>query len=380
MLGSMQKFIGALARLSLVILASGLFWSTQSAKAQQDDKMRALEQREQEAIAQMNADEAQNFPPLRVAVENGDAAWVKQLLDGGADVNQQFENHFTVIYLAPTPEIADLLLAKKPDLEIRAGMSETPLESIAEECARKNNDPALRSICDRLLAAGAQYTVDAAIYLNDIDRVKKLLKAHDPEDPPWVNATQGAHSVPLRVAAMMGRDDICKLLLDNKADPNDFKQGLGFPIIVDAMSHPTIVKMLIAAGADLKTRITWRGGKGGLVIIGDNATALHYAGVRGNQESVQLLIDAGIDVNAVDAWGQTALIVAVREDGMNAGRGPAADAIAKSRLDVIKYLAHGSSLTAADTQGRTALDWAKQIKKQDVIDALTAASRPTTQP
>jgi ankyrin repeat protein len=179
---------------------------------------------------------------------------------------------------------------------------------------------------------------------------------------------------------MMGRDDICKLLLDNKADPNDFKQGLGFPIIVDAMSHPTIVKMLIAAGADLKTRITWRGGKGGLVIIGDNATALHYAGVRGNQESVQLLIDAGIDVNAVDAWGQTALIVAVREDGMNAGRGPAADAIAKSRLDVIKYLAHGSSLTAADTQGRTALDWAKQIKKQDVIDALTAASRPTTQP
>ena len=55
--------------------------------------------------------------------------------------------------------------------------------------------------------------------------------------------------------------------------------------------------------------------------------------------------------------------------------------IAKSRLDVIKYLvAHGSSLTAADRQRRTALDWAKQIKKQDVIDVLTAASQSKNQP
>jgi ankyrin repeat protein len=244
--------------------------------------------------------EAQDADTLRVAVENGDAAAVKRLLDGGADVNEEVENRFTPIYFVTTPEMADLLLAKKPKLEIRdTAELQTPLEFIARECARKNNDPVLRSVCDKLMAAGAQYTVDAAIYLNDIDQVKNLLKPDD----KWVNSTQGAQGVPLRVAAVMGRDDICKLLLDHKADPDDFEQGVGYPIMVDAVSHPTIVKMLIAAGADLKTRITFRGFQTGQWIIGDDATALHYSVQAGNLESVQLLTAAGVDVNAVDTDG-----------------------------------------------------------------------------
>jgi ankyrin repeat protein len=55
---------------------------------------------------------------------------------------------------------------------------------------------------------------------------------------------------------------------------------------------------------------------------------------------VELGVDAGVDINAVNDAGQTALHIAAQ----------ASDAI-------VKYLAeHGANLDAKDKQGRTALD------------------------
>lgn len=71
-----------------------------------------------------------------------------------------------------------------------------------------------------------------------------------------------------------------------------------------------MVKILIGAGADLKTPITWRGSRTGVWIIGDDATALHYAAEEGPPESAELLIDAGISVDARDTKGQTPLHIA----------------------------------------------------------------------
>src|SRR5207249_3435227 len=82
---------------------------------------------------------------------------------------------------------------------------------------------------------------------------------------------------PLRVAASRGHFEICKYLLDNfRVDVNDFKRGNGYPIIKEALAYPKIVRLLIEHGADLKTRITWRGGRTGIWIRGDGDTTLHY--------------------------------------------------------------------------------------------------------
>ena len=168
-----------------------------------------------------------------------------------------------------------------------------------------------------------EYTIDTAIYLNDVQFVEKKLAADD----SWVNNSGGAQSVPLRLAARKGRVEICRLLLEHKADPNAFEEGCGFPIMVDAVSHPAVVKLLIEHGADLRRRITWQCGRSGIWIIGDDATSLHHAAGNGHSETTHMLIENGVDIFAT-AHGlferdsqQTALEVAAffgKADNVNA--------------------------------------------------------------
>jgi ankyrin repeat protein len=105
-------------------------------------------------------------------------------------------------------------------------------------------------------------------------------------------------------------------LLVVSCTPQTHAHETGYPIIKSALKHPKIVKYLIDQDADLETRITWRGGRTGVWIIGDDATALHYAASDGVPETVKILLDAGVDpfVTAHDSFDkeerQTALEVA----------------------------------------------------------------------
>jgi ankyrin repeat protein len=90
---------------------------------------------------------------------------------------------------------------------------------------------------------GAEYTIDTAIYMNDVPFVEKCLAT----DAPCVNQRRGALRVPLRLAARIGPVEICKLLLEHGAGPNAFEEGMGYPILVDAVKHLAVVKLLIVA-------------------------------------------------------------------------------------------------------------------------------------
>ena len=146
------------------------------------------------------------------------------------------------------------------------GKSKSPSEGNDSSTAGCGNAPTPFS-------GGAEYTINTAIYLNDVAFVKDRLAA----DASWVNQSRGAQSVPLRVAARTGRTEICKLLLEHKADPDDFDRGIGYPIMVYAVKHPAIVQLLIEHKANLRRRITWMGGFDGHKILGGEATALHFA-------------------------------------------------------------------------------------------------------
>jgi ankyrin repeat protein len=124
----------------------------------------------------------------------------------------------------------------------------------------------------------------------------------------------------LRIAASLGRLDICRLLIDRyHADINEFKEGKGLPIIGEALAFTEVVRLLIERGADLKTRITYERGQQ-VWGIGDDATILHYAAVKGVPRTINLLIDQGLDIftanypSSPKSPVQTALDLAVKND------------------------------------------------------------------
>jgi ankyrin repeat protein len=65
---------------------------------------------------------------------------------------------------------------------------------------------------------------------------------------------------------------------------------------------PAAVKTLLAYGADVNAKETWRG-----------QTALMWAAAEGHAETIQLLLEAGAQINARSNTGWTALLFAARE-------------------------------------------------------------------
>ena len=113
--------------------------------------------------------------------------------------------------------------------------------------------------------------------------------------------------------------------------------------------HTEIIKLLIAAGADVNAKCR------------TGSTALVYAARYGNKEIVKLLITAGADVNAKGSIvddGRTALMVAA----------------AKGNTEMAKLLIDaGADVNAKDNGDCTALNWAIDIGHTEIAKLLIAA-------
>ncbi len=235
--------------------------------------------------------------PLHIAARFGHIEAVKWLLDNGADVNSIAYNGFTPLHLTEHVEVVKLILAKKPDLSILNGIQGgSPLQDAAEkftEARGKQRRKKFREIVDLYLASGAEYDLLTAIYLDDLKRIKAILE----RSPKLADDFQ--NDSPLRTAAKLGRLEICRFLInEHRVNVNDFERGIGYPIIKAALAHPQVVRLLIENGADLKKRITWRGHREGYWIIGDEATCLHFAARDGVPDTINMLIDQGVDILA----------------------------------------------------------------------------------
>jgi ankyrin repeat protein len=239
--------------------------------------------------------------PLHHAASSGQIDAVKWLLDHGANVNALACNDFTPLHAADDERVIALILQKNPDLSIRSrGPAQTPLQHAAAnlvDTRRFNLDDQQkwRRIVKLYLDSGADYDILTAIHIDDLDRVKEILE----KSPAYANDFHDQR--PLRTAAALGRLEICRFLIEkHHVDVDDFNRGFGYPIIKEAIANPRVAELLIKSGADLKTRITWRGYSSGPSIVGDDATALHYAAADGVPETITLLIDNGVDIFATD--------------------------------------------------------------------------------
>jgi ankyrin repeat protein len=257
--------------------------------------------------------------PLLYAARDGRLDLVRTLLTAGADIEGTDANGITPLIIAITnnhPDVARFLIDSGADIKASDWYGRTPLWAAVET---RNMD------------------VDNASFVNSIDRapflelVQVLLaKGADPnvrmkEVPPirraflrvtgslsWVDFTG---QTPFLTAALAGDLDTMRLLLKHGADPK-----------IPTFEGTTA--LMAAAGVNWVFDQTYDEGPEALL------------------EAVKLCHELGLDVNAVNSMGLTAMHGA-------ANRGSD---------DIIRFLAEkGARLDVPDKEGRTPLSWAEGV-------------------
>ncbi|MFN8011123.1 MAG: ankyrin repeat domain-containing protein [Holophagaceae bacterium] len=210
-------------------------------------------------------------------------------------------------------------------------------------------------------------TLHAAIAAKDADLVKELLAGRAP-----LEARDASGETPLMAALRTGRADLVEPLLDAGASLTT-RDASGFSPLFLAilLNEKDLALALIRRGADLHER------------DGEGRTFLHR--MHASMPGVKLLLDLGLDVNARDAHGRTALVTAVEDlvipeilklllekgadPNLADARGvtPLMRAAERSRIMasfdpsiMAMLLAAGADPHRRDHAGRTALHWTLQ--------------------
>jgi len=177
-------------------------------------------------------------------------------------------------------------------------------------------------------------------------------------DPNTLTTTDG--ETVLMTAARSGSADAVKILLAHGAAVNAKENYRGQTALMWAAAehHADVVKILLDHGADWKVQSLAREtgmpklsaassvtpmARGGL-------TAFHFAAREGDIETGRVMLDAGVDINQVDADNTSALAVSVLN----------------KRYSYAKFLLdHGADPNIADVRGRTALYAAIDMRNED---------------
>lgn len=137
---------------------------------------------------------------------------------------------------------------------------------------------------------------------SEIERLQLLLK----NSPDLLNAKTGENQrTPLQEAAGKGQTYVAKFLISNGARVN-LKIGISPLSLAAENGHKTMVELLLEAGAELEATDS----------NGNGRTALHRAVEKGNYTVTELLLNKGAQINAQDKNGYAPLHIAVlNEDG-----------------------------------------------------------------
>lgn len=165
-------------------------------------------------------------------------------------------------------------------------------------------------------------------------------------------------------AALYAHDDAVKALIEGGADLEACDRYGITPLMITTV--PVIKKMLCEGGALVDARDTV-----------DGMTALHRAAERDDTDSIQVLLDAGAQVDAQTNYGLTALHYAVlKEEFATDDFLDAAERDATKSIRVL--LAGGAQVDAQDCEGGTALMRAAVKDDTESIPVLLAAGADPT--
>lgn len=145
-------------------------------------------------------------------------------------------------------------------------------------------------------------------YYGDVSAVRLLLANGE-------SMASLGENLNLNGAAFHGHWRLCQFLIENGADVNHALSDTGETPLHAALSkpdspaHTEVVRVLLTAGAD-PNRTTKPGVETGCFmrdVRTKGETALHRAAAFGTEEAVQMLLDAGAQVDVKDAAGDSPL-------------------------------------------------------------------------
>jgi len=341
------------------------------------------------------------------ASNSGDIDTVRQLLDRGVDPNTMI-NGRTALHAACDEghyDMVRLLIKYGADIDMVDSTGRSPLEiailsqesDIAELLLRNGAIPGTKALMDVLEVGIGTYAVELmvmngvnvnigddndtpltkAIFGQDPDTVMVLIKAAANVNKPNNQGTR-----PLVEAITEDHHLICKILLENGADPNLYNKkvvndrGQGLHNILTITSDEVIIGMLIDNGATIdfetyngETALMYHAGKGHYDIVRmlldsgadiqhrniDHMTSLLEACDRGSVDIVQLLLSRGARLDVVDVHGRTPLMIAASSNSLHL-------------VEILLSL--GVDIDATDNEGNTALMTAVSAHNPLIVEYL----------
>ena len=317
---------------------------------------------------------------LKKAVENGHAEIVEMLIGAGADVNvtDKYGGLTTILTASGKgyPQCLDLLIRAGTDVNKAFKEYGTPLYNAAENGHDQCVDLLIRAGADVNTSGsdGSTALIKAAVF--EDERCLDLLLKGGAD----VNRADNKKNTAIILAANKGNGGSVRLLAQAGADLNAADDN-GQTILMAAAvnGHNQTVTALIASGADVNIRDTKENTALKLAANGvytgsfdteawdfeDLDLKEYLVEIRefirtgnGHEECVKELIQAGADVNAVNAWQETPIVLAAGK-GLN----HSVDLLIKSAADV----------NAVDISGCTALVNASREGHEHSVDSLIQA-------
>jgi ankyrin repeat protein len=284
---------------------------------------------------ELNAPDGSGRTPLMHAAAFGNVETLRVLLDAGAEVNARNRADATaLLWAAGDPEKARLLIERGADVKMQSKQGRTPLMVAASR-------PGNSAVVALLLAKGADpraqdrlgtTVLSLASRFGDLESVKLLLRAGaQPNVPDFLGRTS------LSAAAVGGNPEIVQLLIQRGADIH----------VARKRPAPGVIPV--------STTIVKHGPP-----TGTGVTPLHYAAAFGPLESVQMLLNAGANVNAQDDRHLAPLSFAVATEYPS--------------LSIVRALIRaGAEVNTPDNFGDTPLDWAEKFGNPQIIAELKRA-------
>ncbi len=363
--------------------------------------------------AEVDAKDNNGITPLLAAAQYSSLRALRLLLTNGANVNAQAVSGSyggrTPLYFAvenAKPEMAKLLLENHADPNLCRVGDKTPLMRAAEKSEL--------DVVQMLLAHGAD--VNASMTGGLLDRWTPLYYAIDANAPEVVKVllenkadpnavvdnlrmpgpsyapqnqtiTVDSGATPLLYAVLRKQEDIARLLLAHKADPNLADTGKTTPLIEATRDGPTkLAELVLQSGADVNVQNNAHQSPLSLAVGGHftdllelilahhpNLEVLDQSGYSplqiaihseqpgtsgGDLEAARLLLDAGANPNAVNP---RARFPYMEYYGPMA---PLEGAVIRADRPMVELLlAHHADPNILDSQqGKTPLSWALEIQ------------------